>query len=69
MSTDDREAVALALMAVGDQIQAICEDAGIEIAAFVLFSNAGPMEYRSPYPREMIVKHMRDAADELEREP
>ena len=64
----DREAVVVALAAIGDQVQAICEDAGIEVAAFVLFSQAGPIEYRSPHPKELVVQHLRVAADELEHD-
>lgn len=66
---EEREAVTLALMAIGDQVQEICARAPVEISAFVLFSSRGPVEYRSPHPRALVVEHMRLAADELEREP
>lgn len=65
----ETERVLIAMVALGDQVQALCQNAGIEIAAFVIFSVAGPIEYRSPFPRETLVERMRAGANELEHDP
>jgi hypothetical protein len=54
---------------LGDKVQAILQDAPISMAAFILFATDGPIEYRSPHPREVVVKHIRKAAEELSKEP
>lgn len=53
------------MVAFGDQVQQMCIDSGLGVAAFVVFFEDGPVEYRSPYPIEVLKDHLRQAAEEL----
>lgn len=67
MSTnEEREASSVVLLSLCDQIEAMCQRAEVEISAFVVFSQAGPVEVRSPHPTELVIQHLRTLADELE---
>lgn len=54
-----------ALLAIGDQVEEILRRSTYPIAGFVIFAQDGAVEYRSPYPRELMRTRLASAADAL----
>lgn len=59
------EGVVPPLLALADQVQEVLARSDYAIAGFVILAQDGSVEYRSPFPREVLKQQLTRAAEEL----
>lgn len=65
MPTEKQQRDAIALVALGDQVQQACIDSPIEVADLIVFAESGATEFRSHYALEEMKQHIIEAGEAL----